>query len=261
MDVTVSSLGNAKSLRGGTLLMTPLKGADGQIYAMAQGNLTVGGFGAGGADGSTITVNVPSVGRIPNGATVEREVPSSFAQGDSLVLNLKRSGFHHRQSHVRGHQRELRRRCRPAARRLLGAGARADRSRSACRLRVDDREPDGRDRRAPRARGHQCADRDHRHRLGRQGDAGSGHPRQPDGHHQRESGRCRSRRLQSAGQTAVVPQTDINVEAGQEPDVPLLAGNHAGRDRPGRERCRRGAWRSGRHPRSPARSRLHCAPS
>jgi len=93
MDITVSSLGNAKSLRGGTLLMTPLKGADGQVYAMAQGNLTVGGFGAGAADGSRITVNVPSVGRIPNGATVEREVPSGFAQGNYVVLNLNRPDF------------------------------------------------------------------------------------------------------------------------------------------------------------------------
>lgn len=93
MDITVSSLGNAKSLRGGTLLMTPMKGADGQVYAMAQGNLTVGGFGAGGDDGSSITVNVPSVGRIPNGATVEREVPTGFGQGETLVLNLKRPDF------------------------------------------------------------------------------------------------------------------------------------------------------------------------
>ncbi|BCU07648.1 flagellar basal body P-ring protein FlgI [Allochromatium tepidum] len=93
MDITVSSLGNAKSLRGGTLLMTPLKGADGQVYAIAQGNLTVGGFGAGGADGSRITVNVPSVGRIPNGATVEREVPTGFSQGDHLTLNLRRPDF------------------------------------------------------------------------------------------------------------------------------------------------------------------------
>ncbi len=93
VDVTVSSLGNAKSLRGGTLLMTPLKGANGQVYAMAQGNLTVSGFGADGADGSSITVNVPSVGRIPNGATVEHEVPTGFAQGESLVLNLNRPDF------------------------------------------------------------------------------------------------------------------------------------------------------------------------
>ncbi|WPL19759.1 Basal body P-ring protein [Thiorhodovibrio winogradskyi] len=93
LDITVSSLGNASSLRGGTLLMTPLKGADGQVYAVAQGNLVVGGFGVGGADGSKITVNIPSVGRIPRGATVEREVPSGFAQGGSLVLNLHRPDF------------------------------------------------------------------------------------------------------------------------------------------------------------------------
>ncbi len=93
IDVTVSSMGNATSLRGGTLLMTPLKGADGQTYSIAQGNLVVGGFGAEGSDGSRITVNVPSVGRIPNGATVEREVPTAFAQGDHVTLNLHRPDF------------------------------------------------------------------------------------------------------------------------------------------------------------------------
>ena len=93
IDITVSSIGNATSLRGGSLLMTPLKGADGQTYAIAQGNLVVGGLGAEGRDGSRITVNVPSVGRIPNGATVEREVPSAFAQGDSILLNLHRFDF------------------------------------------------------------------------------------------------------------------------------------------------------------------------
>lgn len=93
IDVTVSSIGNAKSLRGGTLLFSPLKGADGQVYAVAQGNLVVGGFGAEGNDGSSITVNVPSVGRIPNGATVERPVPNAFARGDSLILNLDRPDF------------------------------------------------------------------------------------------------------------------------------------------------------------------------
>ncbi|WP_019626453.1 flagellar basal body P-ring protein FlgI [Thioalkalivibrio sp. ALJT] len=93
IDVTVSSMGNATSLRGGTLLMTPLKGADGQTYSIAQGNLVVGGFGAEGTDGSRITVNVPSVGRIPNGATVEREVPTAFAQGEYVTLNLNRPDF------------------------------------------------------------------------------------------------------------------------------------------------------------------------
>lgn len=93
IDITVSSIGNAASLRGGSLLMTPLRGADGEVYAVAQGNLVVGGFGAGGRDGSRISVNVPSAGRIPSGATVEREVPSAFHQGDSLVLNLHRADF------------------------------------------------------------------------------------------------------------------------------------------------------------------------
>ncbi|WP_166263726.1 flagellar basal body P-ring protein FlgI [Marinobacter caseinilyticus] len=93
LDITVSSIGNADSLRGGSLLMAPLKGADGKIYAMAQGSLVVGGFGAAGADGSKITVNVPSVGRIPNGATIEREVISPFAQGDTITFNLLRPDF------------------------------------------------------------------------------------------------------------------------------------------------------------------------
>ncbi len=92
-DITVSSIGNAASLRGGSLLMAPLRGADGQVYAIAQGNLVVGGFGAGGQDGSRVTVNIPSVGRIPAGASVEREVPTAFAQGDSLTLNLNRADF------------------------------------------------------------------------------------------------------------------------------------------------------------------------
>ena len=93
IDVTVSSIGNAKSLRGGSLLMAPLKGADGRVYAMAQGELLVSGLNAAGADGSSITVNVPSVGTIPNGATVERVVHSPFLQGDFITLNLNRSDF------------------------------------------------------------------------------------------------------------------------------------------------------------------------
>lgn len=93
VDVTVSSIGNSKSLRGGTLPLTPLKGIDGNVYAIAQGNLVVGGFDAEGRDGSKITVNVPSAGRIPGGASVERAVPSGFNQGNSLTLNLNRSDF------------------------------------------------------------------------------------------------------------------------------------------------------------------------
>ncbi len=93
IDVTVSSIANAKSLRGGTLIATPLKGLDGNTYAIAQGNLVVGGLGTSGNDGSSVTVNVPSVGRIPNGATVEREVPNNFAASDRLTLNLHQPDF------------------------------------------------------------------------------------------------------------------------------------------------------------------------
>lgn len=93
IDVTVSSIGNAKSLRGGSLLMSPLKGADGKVYAVAQGDLIVGGFGASSTDGSSISVNIPSVGRIPNGATVERLVATNFNNGNSLILNLNTSDF------------------------------------------------------------------------------------------------------------------------------------------------------------------------
>jgi flagellar P-ring protein precursor FlgI len=92
IDVTISSIANSKSLRGGTLLMAPLKGADGKVYAIAQGNVVVGGFGVG-ADGSSITVNVPSVGRIPNGAMIERGVTTGFMQGNSLTLNLHSPDF------------------------------------------------------------------------------------------------------------------------------------------------------------------------
>ena len=93
IDVTVSSIGNAKSLRGGALLVMPLRGLDGQVYAMAQGNLVVGGFGVEGRDGSRVSVNVPSAGRIPNGATVEREVPTVLGGAQSLTLNLNTADF------------------------------------------------------------------------------------------------------------------------------------------------------------------------
>ena len=93
IDVSVSSIGNAGSLRGGTLLLAPLRGADGEVYAMAQGSLIVSGFGVSGRDGSRIAVNVPSGGRIPGGATVEREVLSSFATAPVVTLNLNSPDF------------------------------------------------------------------------------------------------------------------------------------------------------------------------
>ena len=93
IDITVSSIGDAKSLRGGTLLLTQLRGADGEVYALAQGNVVVGGVKAEGNSGSSVTINTPTVGRVPNGGSVEREVPSDFQQNNQVILNLKRPSF------------------------------------------------------------------------------------------------------------------------------------------------------------------------
>lgn len=93
LDVTVSSISNAKSLRGGALLVTPLKGLDGKVYAVAQGNLVVGGLSAQGADGSSIKINIPSAGRIPGGGLVERMVETNFAGGQPIIFNLNRADF------------------------------------------------------------------------------------------------------------------------------------------------------------------------
>jgi flagellar P-ring protein precursor FlgI len=93
IDITISSIANATSLRGGTLLMAPLRGIDGEVYAIAQGSMIVSGFGISGKDGSRISINVPSAGRIPNGAIVEREVPSRFTTDPYVVLNLHTSDF------------------------------------------------------------------------------------------------------------------------------------------------------------------------
>lgn len=93
IDITVSSIGSAKSLRGGTLMQTFLKGLDGQVYAVAQGNLVVSGFSASGADGSKIVGNNPTVGMISSGAIVEREIPNPFGRGDYITFNLFESDF------------------------------------------------------------------------------------------------------------------------------------------------------------------------
>jgi flagellar P-ring protein FlgI len=93
IDVTVASIGDAQSLRGGNLLMTALRGADGEVYAMAQGNVLISGFGVMGKDGSKMSLNVPSSGRIPNGATVERAVRVNFAGDPHVVLNLNTPDF------------------------------------------------------------------------------------------------------------------------------------------------------------------------
>jgi len=93
IDVVVSSLGDATSLRGGTLLLTPLYSLDGEVYAVAQGSVTLGGLSAQGEDGSSVTVNIPTVGRIPNGAALERAVPNTFNEDRIVTLNLRKPNF------------------------------------------------------------------------------------------------------------------------------------------------------------------------
>lgn len=93
IDVTVSSIANSRSLRGGALLMTPLKGPDGEVYALAQGNLVVGGLGVEGKDGSRISINIPSAGRIPSGASVERAAPTGWSAAPEIRLNLHQADF------------------------------------------------------------------------------------------------------------------------------------------------------------------------
>jgi flagellar P-ring protein precursor FlgI len=93
LDVVVSSIGDAKSLRGGTLLLTPLRGIDGEVYAVAQGNVVVGGLSVEGRSGSKIAVNTPTAGRIPNGATLEREIHTDFNERDEITLNLRKPSF------------------------------------------------------------------------------------------------------------------------------------------------------------------------
>jgi len=91
IDVTVSSIANAGSLRGGALLMAPLRGADGEVYALAQGNLVVGGLGIDGKDGSRVSINIPSDGRIPGGGTLERAAPTAWSAAPEVRLNLNKS--------------------------------------------------------------------------------------------------------------------------------------------------------------------------
>jgi len=93
IDITVNSIGGSTSLRGGSLLMTPLRGIDNKIYAIAQGSVIVSGFGAEGTDGSRVVVNVPSSGRIPGGAIVEKSIETPFGDDSEIVLNLRRADF------------------------------------------------------------------------------------------------------------------------------------------------------------------------
>lgn len=93
IDITVSSIGDAKSLQGGTLILTSLKAIDGQVYAVAQGSISIGGIAADGGEGNSVSINHPTVGRIPNGATVERSVQTELATNNQLTLVLRNEDF------------------------------------------------------------------------------------------------------------------------------------------------------------------------
>ena len=107
LDVTVTSIGDAKSLRGGSLLLTPLRGIDGEVYAVAQGNLVVGCVKAEGQSGSSVTINVPTAGIIPNGAIVEREIASATSNQDEVILNIKQPNFRTARNVERAINRQL----------------------------------------------------------------------------------------------------------------------------------------------------------
>ena len=214
IDITVSSIGNAQSLRGGSLLMTPLRGADGEIYALAQGNLVVGGFGIEGDDGSRVSVNVPSTGRVPNGATVERMVPSALGTAESLVLNLNTPDF------------TTAARLTESINASLGAGiaetidpisvrvrAPAAEARTR-RVSVAHRESRGRAG-AGRGQGHrQLAHRHGRHRLERARDAGGRRARLARRCDHRDRAREPAERVRGRRRPWSCGQSDIDVEQG-----------------------------------------------
>jgi hypothetical protein len=183
IDVTVGSIGNANSLRGGDLLMTPLRGADGEVYAMAQGSVVVAGFGVSGKDGSRVSVNVPSGGRVPNGATVEHEVRNDFASQPFVMLNLNTPDFTTATHLSTGINQLLGGGHRGGARPRIGKSGRARRCESAHRVRVGAAGTGDRAGRSAGPGDHQFT---HRHRGDRLARARDCRRRSPTAH-------CRSR--------------------------------------------------------------------
>jgi flagellar P-ring protein precursor FlgI len=210
IDVNVSSLANAKSLRGGTLIATPLKGADGQIYAMAQGNLIVGGAGASAA-GSKVQINHLSAGRIPEGATVERAVATPMNQGDSIQLDLNSSDYSTAREVVKAINARMGPRHRRCHRRPGDPGAHARVDRRPGGLHGRDPEP----RRQALDAGRQGGDQ-RPHRLGGDepgGDAGGlrGGARQPLGDDQHHAVGQPADAVRAHGQTAITEKADITI--------------------------------------------------
>ena len=214
IDITVNSIANAKSLRGGSLLVTPLHGLDGQIYAIAQGNLIVSGFGVEGTDGSKLTVNVPSSGRIPNGATIERARGIADHAGRHHHPQSQRPGLHHGNAAGRERQQGHGRRGRHDHRRRFGAGARTARRHAANRLSVDGGEFAGGPRQCRGARHHQFAYGHGGHQQQREGQSGRGVPWLVVGHHQRRAERQSAGTLRDGRRDKVVTNSVIKVDQG-----------------------------------------------
>ena len=217
IDVSVSSLGDATSLAGGTLVMTPMKAADGEIYAVAQGPVFISGFNAEG-EAETLTQGVPTAGRIPNGAIIEREVEASFANQSNLVLQLRNADFSTAVRVDRRHQRLFRPALRQARRARTGfahhhhqeAGQHLARA-----LLRRARKPRRRGRRAG-ARRRRRAHRHHRHRQRRAHLARRHQPRHAHRAGSREAPRVVQPEPFSDGETAIEPYTEIEAD---QPDA------------------------------------------
>jgi hypothetical protein len=219
IDITVSSMGKAKSLRGGTLILTPLQGADGQIYAMAQGNLAVGGLGAEGKDGSSVVVNIPSSGRIPEGATVERTVDTGFASSPYLTYNLAKSDFTTAQRVADA----INARLGPGRAKAIDGVSVAVNVPVGADIRATDDERDRESRsRGRRGSGPRHRQRSHRHRrdqLGCAREPGRRNPRQADCPHRRNRSGSASRH-RSARARPRPRRNPRSGRGGKAPDVP-----------------------------------------
>jgi flagellar P-ring protein precursor FlgI len=213
IDVTVSSLGDAKSLRGGTLLLTQLRAADNEVYALAQGNLVVGGLSAPGKSGSSVTVNTPTGGRIPNGAQIEREIADRFRHPPAGAAAPAPPAFRHRDQRRRGDQPPLRpgRHHRRRHQRRSGRAGQSDRARG---LRRQAGKPAGRSRRRSAEGRVQLAHRHRGHRRRPAREIGRRHPRFAEGRDFGKLERSASPARFSKGQTAVTPQSKVSVDQG-----------------------------------------------
>ncbi len=252
LDVTVAALGQAKSLRGGTLLLTALQGPDGEIYALAQGSLAVGGFGAEGRDGSRIVVGTPATGRVPGGGIIERAVASPFTGSGPLFLDLNEPDFSAAKSVADAINRNIggeAARAEDGIRIAINApDAPASRIALAARVEALDvtLQPPAAGRQGDRQRPHW-----HSGDIGRSAHpARRRRPREPHGAGDGEPAGQPARPVRARPDCGD-PAIHRGSRRGPDPHEPVRAGGKAGRDHRRGERAGRRAGRSCRHPRSP----------